>query len=118
MVPKFLNGVLTEIVFTCCVGVVLSVLSTMLMYQDMSCATMTGAPFQENVVAMIWKKLLSKFNVPSVAFKIVFHNCASWWICLMTSSIDSCFSPVLDILLALTNPSIPIIVSNSPSRSL
>ena len=35
----------------------------------------------------------------------------------MASSIDSCFSPVLGILLLLTNSSIMIVVLNSPSVS-
>ena len=65
-------------------------------------------------MVMTWKKHLSKFSVPAVAFNISFQSWALCCVRFITSAVDSCFPPVLDILLTLTNPSIPIIVLNIP----
>ena len=88
------------------------------MYHDLSCAAITGVPFHVNVVVITWKKHLNKFNVPPVAFNISFQSCALCCVHFITSAIDSCSSPVFDILLFSTNPSIPIIVLDVPSESL
>ena len=60
-------------VFSLCI--MLSVGSSISMYNDLSLATMTGAPFYEMVVSLTSEKYLSKFNVPPVAIKISFHSC-------------------------------------------
>ena len=90
IVPKLLYCTYANNTFTFCVK--LSIWSTTSIYQDLSCAAMTGAPVCEKVIAMTWKKHFSKFSVPPVAFKILFQSCASYWVLLMTSSIDSCLS--------------------------
>ena len=102
--------------FTLCVE--LSVLSTISMYQDILRAAMIGAPLYEKVVVMIWKKHFSKFRVPLVAFNISFQSCVSCCVRLITSLIDSCFSPVFKILSSSTNSNIPMIVLNVPLKSM
>ena len=89
IVPKLLYGVYADSAFTLCVE--LSVLSTISMYQDSLCATMTGAPLCEKVVVMTWKKHLSI----SCRFQYIIPSCASCCVCLITSSIDSCFPQYL-----------------------
>ena len=116
IIPKLLYGVYADSAFTLCVE--LSVLSTISMYQDSSRTAMTGAPFYEKVVVMTWKKYLSKFRVPPVAFNILFQSCASCCVRLITSSIYSCFSPVFEMLLSSTKSSILMIVLKVPSGSL
>ena len=116
IIPKLLYGVYADSAFT--LWEKLSVLLTISMYHDLSCAAMTGAPFRVKDVVITWKKHLSKFSVPPIAFKISFQSCASRCVCFITSAIDSCFSPVFDILLLSTNPNIPMIVLNVPCGSL